>query len=115
MASHLASQASPHVGFRRNNRKEVKPMEIIAFTVVVVLWICFAALLFLSRASIDEVWTWLGGQPLVVQVPVGFLFLPWVIGMWIWESSWPLAARGLLVGGVAWANIYTFSPWKPFA
>jgi hypothetical protein len=29
------------------------------------------------------------------------------------NSSWPVAARGALVAGVAWANIFTFSPWKP--
>lgn len=90
-------------------------MEVVAFAVVVLLWVAFAALVVLSQSSIDDAWTWFKDQSLVVQIPLGFLFLPWVVGAWIWESSWPVAARGVLVVGVAWANVYTFSPWKPFS
>lgn len=113
MASHVATEPSARIGRSRTKGKDVKPMEIIAFAVVVMLWVGFASLLFLSQSSVDDAWIWFKDQSLVVQVPVGLLFLPWVVGAWIWESSWPLAARGLFVGGVAWANIYTFSPWKP--
>ena len=112
MASHVVAPASTGIQRTRTKEKEVKPMEIIAFAAVVVLWVGFAVLLFFSQSSIDNAWTWFKDQSLVVQVPLGFLFLPWAVGMWIWESSWPFAARGLLVGGIAWANLYSFFPWK---
>jgi hypothetical protein len=92
----------------------MKPMEVVVFAAVVVLWIVFAALLFFSQSSIDDTWTWFKEQSLLVQVPLGILFLPWVIGTWIWEGSWPVA-RSVLVAGIAWANVYTFSPWKPLS
>lgn len=100
MASHVAAPAS--AGIQRTSGtkgKEVKPMEVIAFAAVVVLWIGFAALLLFSQSSIDDTWTWFKDQSLVLQVPLGFLFLPWVVGAWIWESPWPVAARGALVAG----------------
>jgi hypothetical protein len=89
-------------------------VEIIGFAVMVALWIAFAGALFFSQSSIHDLWAWFKDQSLVLQVPLGILFLPWLIGMWIWESSWPAAARGVLVGGLAWLNVYAFSPWKPF-
>lgn len=87
-------------------------MEVVGFLVVVALWIAFATALLFSQSSIHDIWTWFKSQFVIVQVPVGVLFLPWVVAMWIWESTWPIAARGLVVGGVAWANVYAFSPWK---
>jgi protein-S-isoprenylcysteine O-methyltransferase Ste14 len=99
----------------RTSRKKVTTVEIIGFAVVVVLWVTFAGALFFSQSSIHDMWAWFKDQSLVLQVPLGILFLPWLIGVWIWESSWPVAARGVLVGGLAWANLYAFSPWKPLA
>ena len=87
-------------------------MEVIVFFTAVVLWGAFAAALLVSPSSIHELWAWFKDQSLVAQVPLGILFLPWLIGMWIWESSWSIVARGVLVGGVAWANLYSFFPWK---
>jgi hypothetical protein len=115
MASPVATPASAGFQRTRTKEKEVNPMEIVAFSAMIVLWIGFAVLLFFSQSSIDNMWTWFKDRSVVVQVPLGFLFLPWVAGTWIWESSWPLVARGMLVAGVACANIYTFSPWKPFS
>jgi hypothetical protein len=31
-------------------------------------------------------------------------------GLWIWESSWPLVVRLVFVGGIAFANLYSFFP-----
>ena len=115
MASNVATRASGKFQLTRTKGKEVKPMEVIAFAAVVVLWIGFAALLLFSQSSIDDTWTWFKDQSLVVQIPLGVMFLPWVVGAWIWESSWPVEARGILVAGIAWANVYTFSPWKPLS
>ena len=87
-------------------------MEITLFLVAVALWSPFAVALFFSQSSVDELWVWFKGHSLVLQVPLGILFLPWLIGMWIWESTWSLAARSALVVRIAWANLYSFFPWK---
>jgi hypothetical protein len=93
-------------------RKEPKLVEILAFGGVVVLWAAFAALLLLSPATIDGIWTWFRAQSLLVQLPLGLLFLPWLLGVWIWESTWPAALRGVLVLGAAWATIFAFLPGR---
>lgn len=90
-------------------------MVIVGFATVAALWAAFAAAVLLSPSSIDGIWRWFKTRPPIVRVALGILFLPWVAGMWIWEASWPIAARGVLVGGIAWANVYAFSPWRPFA
>lgn len=93
-------------------RKKVTILEVIGFGVVVALWLGFAAMLLFSQSTIHEAWIWFKDLSLIAQIPLGILFLPWLIGMWIWESSWPTVARGLLVSGLAWANMWTFFPWK---
>ena len=110
MNSHVAA-SSPAAGYK--TKKEVGPVEIFGVAIVVILWVAFAAAVFFSQSSIHEIWAWFKDQSFWMQLPLGILFLPWLIGMWIWETSWPLAARGALVGALAWANVYTFSPWKP--
>lgn len=71
-------------------RKKARPIEVLGFAVVVLLWIAFAVVLVVSPTSIHEAWAWFTDRSLVMQIPLGILFLPWVIGMWIWEASWPL-------------------------
>jgi hypothetical protein len=88
-------------------------MDIVGFAVVVALWVAFTSALVLSQSSIDDIWAWFKHQRLMVQISVGVLFLPWLLGMWIWESSWSPMTRGLLVGALAWANVYAFLPGKP--
>jgi hypothetical protein len=33
--------------------------------------------------------------------------------MWIWETTWPLLLRLVLVIGLAWVTVYVFFPKKP--
>ena len=48
--------------------------------------------------------------PLLVQVVVAILFLPVVAGLWVWETTWPLLVRLILVIGVAGWNLLIFLP-----
>ena len=87
-------------------------MDVVIFTMVALFWMAFAGAVLFSQSSIHDVWQWFKDQNLLLQASLGFLFLPWVVGMWIWETSWPVIWRGLLAGGVAWASIYAFFPWR---
>lgn len=107
------SHSAISVALSHQSKKEVKLVEVVGFVVVVVLWVAFGLALLVSQSSIHDMWSWFSGQSLLLQIPLGIVFLPWVAGMWIWETSWPIGARGVLVGGLAWANVYAFSPWKP--
>lgn len=85
-------------------------INIVAFAVLTLLWLVFAAALLLNRDLLDTTWQSFRNWPLIVQIMVGLLVLPVVAGLWIWETSWPLLLRLILVAGLAWATVYTFFP-----
>lgn len=85
-------------------------INIIAFAILTILWIGFGAALIFNQALLDSTWQFFRGMPVVIQAVVGLLVLPVAAGLWIWESSWPLWLRLILVIGLGWATIYTFFP-----
>lgn len=78
--------------------------------VFLILWIAFAVALVFSPETLDSVWHWLGTVPLVGRVLLWVLFLPLVVGLWIWHADWPLWVRLILITMVAIGNIAAFSP-----
>jgi hypothetical protein len=96
--------------------KENSTMNMIinigAFAILGILWLGFAAALIFNRALLDSAWHALRGLPFIVQAVVWLLVLPVAAGLWIWETSWPLWLRLILVIGLGWVTIYTFFPKK---
>ena len=82
----------------------------VLFLVFAVLWVAFVAALIVSQGSLDDVWTAIRELPIVVQVVVWILFLPVVAGLWVWETTWPLIVRLVLVAGLAGWNLLIFLP-----
>jgi ABC-type amino acid transport system permease subunit len=82
----------------------------ILFAIFAVIWVAFAVGLMWSQGSIDQAWQTVRALPLLVQLVVWVLFLPVMIGLWIWETSWPLILRLVLVVGVAGWNLLMFLP-----
>jgi hypothetical protein len=74
------------------------------------MWIAFGVALIWSQGSIDAAWHWTRDLPLVGQGLIWLLFLPVMVGMWIWETTWPLALRLLLVIGIGGWNLIVFLP-----
>ena len=87
-------------------------INIFAFTVLTLLWLAFIAALLFNQEILDTTWQSFRSWPLVVQIPVGLLVLPVIAGLWIWETSWPLLLRLILVAGLAWVTVYAFFPRK---
>jgi hypothetical protein len=81
-----------------------------SFTILAALWLGFGTALIFNQALLDTLWQALRGLPIVVQAVVWLLVLPVTLGLWIWESSWPLWVRFVLVIGLGWATLYTFFP-----
>ena len=73
----------------------------VLFGIFALIWIAFAAGLIWSQGSVDQAWATIRDLPLIVQAVVWLLFLPVMIGLWIWETSWPLLVRLVLVIGIA--------------
>ncbi len=82
----------------------------VLFVVFAVIWVAFAAGLLWSQGSVDQAWQTLGDLPLLLQAVVWVLFLPVMIGLWAWESAWPLLIRLTIVGGLAAWNLWMFLP-----
>jgi len=82
----------------------------VLFIVFAVIWVAFGAGLLLSQGSIDQAWQAIRDLPLIVQVFVWLLFLPVMIGLWVWETTWPLILRLVLVLGIAGWNLLVFLP-----
>jgi hypothetical protein len=87
-------------------------INIGAFVILTILWLGFAAALIFNQSLLDSVWTAFRGLPWIVQGVTWLLVLPVTAGLWIWESSWPLWLRLVLVIGLGWVTIYTFFPRK---
>lgn len=82
----------------------------VLFGIFAVIWVAFAAGLIWSQGSLDEVWSTVRGLPLIVQAVVWLLFLPLVVGLWVWETTWPIAVRLAIVIGIAGWNLLVLLP-----
>ena len=85
------------------------------FTLFTLLWVGFLGALLFRRAQLDEFWRSIRRLPLLVQLLLWLLFLPVMLGLWIWQTTWPLWLRLVLVAGVAWWNVFMFFPRLPVA
>lgn len=82
----------------------------VLFALFALIWIAFGAGLLWSQNSVDQAWVTIRGLPLVVQLLVWLLLLPVMIGLWVWETSWPLLVRAVLLFGIAGWNLLVFLP-----
>jgi hypothetical protein len=110
----MATGIGPTTRLTSSGRKERHLMNdlisLLAFGVFATLWIAFGYALVASQGSIDRTYEWLRGLPLITQAIVAFLTLPVVVGLWIWETSWPLLVRLPLVLGIGVWNLAIFFP-----
>ncbi len=90
-------------------------MTIYANLIFVVLWVGFVIALVVNREWLDEIWNWAQALPLVPMIIVWVLFLPIMVGLWIWESSWPTLGRLVgFAGIVIWTLLAIYSLFKFF-
>ena len=82
----------------------------ILFLVFAVLWLLVGAGIVLSQGSVDAAWDQIRQLPLIVQGIAWLLLLPVMAGLWIWESSWPLMIRAVLVLGLAGWTLLVMLP-----
>jgi ABC-type amino acid transport system permease subunit len=82
----------------------------VLFAIFGLIWVAFGVALVWSQGSLDAAWQSVRGLPLIVQGIVWLLFLPVMIGLWVWETTWPLILRLLLIVGIAGWNLIVFLP-----
>jgi hypothetical protein len=80
-----------------------------------VLWVGFVIALVVNREWLDEIWVWVQAMPSAPKIIVWVLFLPIMVGLWIWESSWPTLGRLMgFTAIVAWTLLAVYSLIKYF-
>ena len=82
----------------------------VLFGIFALLWVAVVGGLVLSQGSVDQAWQTIQGYPLILQLVAWLLFLPVMAGLWIWETTWPLVVRIVLVLGLAGWNLLVFLP-----
>jgi hypothetical protein len=75
------------------------------FLWMVGMWMVFFALLFADQ--LDEIWRLVRDLPLVAEIVLWVLFLPWMLGMAVWTTSWATWVRVALVAcfAVGWTVV----------
>ena len=88
-------------------------MTYVGFGVMVATWLTFAALAARAPAVLDGAWRSTRALPIGLEAVVWALFLPWMIGLALWERrSWPDALRLAAVGTVAAAWLFVLLPTR---
>jgi hypothetical protein len=81
-------------------------LSTYAIVIFAMLWVGFAIALVVNREWLNLLWNWVQALPSVAKIIVWVLFLPGMVGLWIWESSWPDLLRLLaFIGIVVWTLV----------
>ena len=85
-------------------------LSTYAIVIFAILWVGFAIALIANREWLDLLWDWVRALPTVTEIIVWVFFLPIVVGLWIWESSWSAFVSVLaFVGIFVWTLLAVFS------
>ena len=85
-------------------------LSTYAIAIFAVLWVGLAIALVVNPEWLDSLWNWVRGLPPVTEITVWLFFLPIMVGLWIWESSWPALVRLLAFAGIVfWTLLAVFS------
>lgn len=78
-------------------------LSTYAIVIFAMLWVGFAIALVVNPGWLDSLWNWVRTLPSVAEIILWVLFLPIMVGLWIWESSWSVLVRLVAFAGiVAW-------------
>jgi hypothetical protein len=75
-------------------------LSTYAIVIFAILWVGFAIALAVNREWLDLLWNWVRALPSVAEIIVWVFFLPIMVGLWIWESSWSALVRLLAFAGI---------------
>ena len=87
------------------NEQEGRRIVAIAWLIIMVTgWAILGVMLMTSPGTVDRFWEWSRDLPLVLQVVVWIVLLPWMVAIAIWESDWATGLRvsAISVAAIAW-------------
>jgi len=84
----------------------------IMFGISALVTIAFGYALIADQSLLTSAWTWVRELPLIVQIGMWLLFLPWMIALWVWTLPVALGLRVALVVAILAVAEYLLFPWK---
>jgi hypothetical protein len=85
-------------------------LSTYAIVIFAILWIGFAIAIVANREWLDIIWNWVRALPAATEIIIWVFFLPIIVGLWIWESSWSTLVTVLAFAGiVVWTFLAVFS------
>ena len=92
-----------------------RAMSIYANLIFAMLWVGFIIALVVDRAWLDLLWNRVQALPSGPRIFLWVFVSPIMVGLWIWESSWPATLRLVgFTGLVAWTLLALSSLFKTF-
>lgn len=67
------------------------------FAAMAGLWAAFGVVALVSVEKLSDLWEWVVDLPLIAEVIVWIVAFPWVLGLWVSQTSWPEWLRIALV------------------
>jgi hypothetical protein len=90
-------------------------MNIYANVIFALLWVGFIAALIVNKEWLDTLWDWVQALPWLPRIIIWLVFLPVMVGLWIWESPWTIAGKLVgLAGIIAWTIIAVVNIYRAF-
>lgn len=91
-------------------RQPSMAVSVVFLFVCTMLWLAFGAVLLIDPSRLLDAWDAVRGQPLIVEILAWVLLLPWMFGLWVWQSDWATWTRVALLAALAAGMIFAFLP-----
>ena len=85
------------------------------FALMAGLWGAFVTLLAVSPSTLDDVYDWLRGLPVVWEVLMWIVTLPWTVAYLAYEASWQHWVRVVVVAVIVTVHLSVCAPRAPQA
>ena len=79
------------------------------------LWGAFVTLLAVSPSTLDNAYDWLRGLPIVWEILMWIVTLPWTVAYLVYETSWEHWLRVLVVALIVAVHLSVCAPRIPRA
>jgi hypothetical protein len=91
----------------------IVPRVLSTYAIVnfAMLWVGFIIALVVNREWLNLLWSWVGTLPVLAEIIVWVFFLPIMVGLWIWESSWSALVRLVAFAGIVVWTLFAVSSW----
>ena len=83
------------------------------FAAMAGLWGAFVALLAVSPATLDDAYDWLRQLPLVWEILMWIVTLPWTVAYLVYETGWEHWVRVLVLALVVAVHLSISAPRTP--